>query len=370
MTFKRLTNRRKFLVIIWTFFGLSVICRVYPSAYNNLFPFSVIGNDAANRIADLFFNVLLALISFLAGSLGSRALFGRPITESYNLPPHIVNNHTGYAEPCKKLVIYDRYPSFSNPPEIHLFLRRAGLYANYRVITTSILSELEAFLSKSDVQACICDSLVGEEIVRLTRSRSKSLITIAPEPSGKYFEQRGNSISKIGLPVTMLSQNRIIELFSKMLVGGHSLDTPRGIGFHGNWAGTYGILSLHQQNDFEVNGYYFYANGNLSGKCYLDIEDQILILEYKWSQDKNDNPVGSRSVGDGVFVMPAGHEFFFGYWRDIGDSIVSQPWCAARMSQDITESIRSGIPPFGNDFGINIHPRSHIISWGLHKDLT
>jgi len=368
MAFRSLAKHR-FVLSLWTLFIFSILLKISPPNIEYFIPKSISSTETYTRSVDIFFNLVLATLSFLAGSLGGRALLARPRVEDYTLPIRFTEHHNGYAEPCKKIVVYDRFPSFITS-EIQLFLRRSVLYANYRVLFTSSLSELENWLSKSDVTLCICDRRISEEIVRFTRQKGKSLVTVYPEKSGKFLVQRGNVVSNISLPTKSLHQNSVVEAFSEFLVSGHSLDTPRGIGFHGNWAGTYGLLCLHNLGDFEFEGHYFYANGSINGKCFLDIESQILILEYKWRQEKNENIVGSRSLGDGIFVIPAGHEFFFGFWRDIGDLNASQTWCGARLSQDITESIRSQVPPYGDDFGLSVHSRSKLVGWGVHQQIS
>jgi hypothetical protein len=263
-------------------------------------------------------------------------------------------------------VIYEKFKSFQDTSSLNIFLRKAVLLSNYKATFTSSFTELERLLLQENVHGLICDASIREEGIRLVRGSSKYLFTVEPDYTGNYDEQPGSTVTKLSVPVGHFENDEVIESFAKQLVRGHSLDTPRGIGFHGNWFGTYGLIAL-QQTSKQVNGVYWYGAGEIVGECHLDIKEQILIFEFKWSQLSNENNVGSRSQGDGLFIIPAGHEFFYGYWRDVGDTVTSQTWCGVRVSQDITESIKKGIAPFGSDVGLSIHPREKLLSWGTAR---
>jgi hypothetical protein len=200
--------------------------------------------------------------------------------------------------------------------------------------------------------------------VRAARKAAKPLYSILPDQDDNYMEQPGTTVTRVTLPSSNLESANIVYAFAKLLASGHSLDTPRGVGFHGNWYTTYGLMSVVQEDNMTCSGYYWYGTGRINGIIHLDLDGQMIILEYKWNQDDNKDIIGSRSRGDGLFVIPAGHEFFYGYWRDSGDMTISQNWCGTRISQDITESMRRGIGPFANAAGMNMHDRSRITHWG------
>ena len=146
------------------------------------------------------------------------------------------------------------------------------------------------------------------------------------------------------------------------LVRSFSHDTPRGLGFRGNWMTTYGLMSLEQDRDGIVDGVYWYGGGTIRGKCTIDPDNEVLVLEYEWSQTKRQRKeISSQNEGVGTFYLPAGHEAFLGHWYNKGETDTIQPWCGCRLSGDIVRSILKG-GSYSRDLGLSQHTISKLIN--------
>lgn len=112
-----------------------------------------------------------------------------------------------------------------------------------------------------------------------------------------------------------------------------------------------------------VTGVYWYGNGVIEGRCEVDIENEMLVLQYNWNQSGNKNAaIGSANKGQGVFLIPAGFEFFYGYWHQSANAVASQCWCASRLSRDVSEALRDGSDPISS-LGLKNHSFDNLVAW-------
>lgn len=248
-----------------------------------------------------------------------------------------------------------------NEEELRSFIAKAALLANFKPEFIA-LTDLQSKLQDGVRCAFLADESYYEELVSYVDGGSKRMLFIARFVSGRKVKLAiTNNIVRIGIRVGEIAS------LAQDLTMYHGTDTPRSIGFEGNWASTYGLISLRQSKDFKVEGKYWYAQGTISGYCELRPEESSLILDFTWEQIKPpSNSIGRGGSGGGRFIIPAGHEVFVGYWYRDDDSR-AQTWCGVRFSRDITENILKPDGPYSKDFGLHNHDIREIFSW-FEKD--
>lgn len=348
------------IVTLWITIFLILVLKIRPELLSEIIP----GQDnLIAKIIDVTFDFALVAFGTLLGVFGIKRLVGRPSSGNWVIPSDVSEAHGGHAEPCRRFVIYGKIDGFCDDLAILTFLKRSVILSGHHYTITASFSEAEDLLRNSNYTGVISSNQYKEQFLRTCKGTSSKLVIVKANANNQFQDQAGDEVTTVELPEQYLDHDDVLYHFAKILTAAFSLDTPRGVGFHGNWCGTYGLMALTQNKSLEVGGVYWYGRGELSGRCYIDIDEQLLILVYKWSQSSNDGHVGSREQGEGVFVIPAGYEFFYGYWHDLGDNHISQSWCGARLSQDISESIIENRSPFGADFGFSQHPREKLISW-------
>jgi hypothetical protein len=343
-------------IILFGLVGLTLFFAIYPDPAIAAFGFSNASNDFAIR---LFAGINAVLLTW-ASVLGGRTLHSRN--------PHVLS--TRFAEldklssearfPLPVCLIYDRYPSVE--PEaadtIRQILKSASIMASMKPLIIRDLRELQSTLDQVNVTCVLADEKFYDDLWPSCR-RNK---TVA------FFFSRA---SRFSAKITMGRAEVEIRLDCDMenisgvaneLVRSFSHDTPRGLGFRGNWMTTYGLMSLEQDRYGEVEGVYWYGGGTIHGTCTIDSDQDVLVLEYEWSQTKRPSKdIGSQNDGFGIFYLPAGYEAFLGHWYNKGELDTIQPWCGCRLSGDIVRSMLKG-GSYSRDLGLSQHPNSKLIN--------
>jgi hypothetical protein len=101
----RFLRTRLAIIFLWSVFILVIAVKVRPNLLAFAFGPSEINGEYYRNSTDIVFNILLAVISFLAGAVGAKRLFGIPRQISWEIPEHIVRHHSKYADPCKSLIV-------------------------------------------------------------------------------------------------------------------------------------------------------------------------------------------------------------------------------------------------------------------------
>jgi hypothetical protein len=329
---------------------------IYPYPVVDALGFSNASNGLAIRLFAGINAVLLAWVSVLSG----RALRSRN--------PHALS--TRFAEldklsseskfPLPICVIYDRYPSVE--PEaadiIREILKSASIMASMKPFMVRDLRELRSALDQGGVACVLADEKFYDELwPDCRRSRIAA-----------FFFSRASRFStkitmgRVEVEIRLDCSMENISGVANELVRSFSHDTPRGLGFRGNWMTTYGLMSLEQDRYGEVEGVYWYGGGKIQGTCIIDSDHEVLVLEYEWSQArKPSEEIGSQNDGSGIFYLPAGYEAFLGHWYNKGEPGTIQPWCGCRLSGDIVRSlIRGG--SYSRDLGLSQHPIRRVIN--------
>jgi hypothetical protein len=345
----------KLRIILFGLVGLTLFLAVYPYPIIATFGLSNSTNDLAIRLFAGINALLLTWVSVLSG----RTLSSRN--------PHALS--TRFAEldklsseskfPLPTCLIYDRYPSIG--PEaadtIREILKSASIMASMKPLVLRDLRELRSTLDEVNVTCILADEEFYDEIWPDCR-RSKT--------SAFFFSRSSRFSAKITMgrvevEIRLDCSMENISGVANELVRSFSHDTPRGVGFRGNWMTTYGLMSLEQDDHGEVQGVYWYGEGTVHGSCTIDSDHEVLILEYEWSQSrKQSRQIGSKNDGFGVFYLPAGYEAFLGHWYNKGEPGTIQPWCGTRLSGDIVRNILKG-GPYSRDLGLSQHSISKIV---------
>jgi hypothetical protein len=357
----RLFRSNVFRVILLV---IGIIATVLLAVFSGVI-FSFLG--VPNSYEEMFvraFSFLNGIFLTIFGLVGARQLRGgrlpEPTMVDASMPVRFETEHRFHAEPCKFIAIERSFPSFSDRDGTIRFIKSAVIAANYKPLMISDAESMQDALRKGNVCGLIADASRYEEVIRICQ-QIKNLTPVFVGRAKAY--SRGTRGGRIEIKVNDGQQTlETIYDVADALSGCYSLDTPRGVGFHGNWCGTYGMMALHQRNDFSVDGKYWYGAGGLEGTCEIDVENERCVLQYRWSQTDNPSAVGSKRSGVGVFVLPAGYEFLYGYWYSGAEIVTSQTWCAARLSKDISDDIRQD-GAYSRDFGLAQHPASALVAW-------
>jgi hypothetical protein len=329
-----------------------------------VYPYPVIGalgfSNASNELAIRLFAGINAVLLTWASVLSGRAMHSRN--------PHAFS--TRFAEldklssaskfPLPICLIYNRYPSIGADAAdtIREIFRSASILANMKPLVVQDLRELRDALNHASATCILADEDYYDELWPDCR-RSK-----APA----FFFSRA---SRFSAKITMGRAEVEIQLDCSMenisgvaneLVRSFSHDTPRGLGFRGNWMTTYGLMSLEQDRHGDVRGVYWYGGGTVNGSCTIDSDHEVIVLEYEWSQTKaRSGQIGSQNDGFGIFYLPAGSEAFLGHWYNKGEADTIQPWCGCRLSGDIARNVIKG-GSYSRDLGLSQHPISKMIN--------
>jgi len=208
----------------------------------------------------------------------------------------------------------------------------------------------------------ITDELSYTSLKHLTQVHQARTAIVKLFRADRFSPSVAGLTASVGLSEGHLDVESLSKL-ARLLARFHGLDTPRGVGFHGNWSGTYGLMSLRQDEELRVEGTYWYAQGTLSGKCEIDDQHDQLILRYQWIQKRDSShAVGTGGSGSGIMVIPAGYDFMYGYWCQGEDQLNSQGWSAARLAEDISEDIVRG-GEYSKDFGLHEHAITNLVRW-------
>lgn len=350
-------------ILVWIGIALTFFFAVFPEAISKYISFAHGNPDVTSKIFSGANAILLTVLAFVQESLRKRlaqpdhiGLLGKPLPH-INSQQAIINS-----APLDILLLFDHFPSFQNGPHIEKFLRRVAVLANFKPILIKNEDDITPFLKNRSVRGLVADKQLYEKVVLHIQ---KSHLTFFEIDAASTFASGGGGIRvTISIPEHSSDQH-LVSKVAKILSYYHGPDTPRGIGFHGNWLGTYGIMSLKQDDDLHVEGRYWYASGSITGQCEIDDIDERLILHYDWYQYKSSGTtttVGSNHFGKGTMVIPAGYDFFYGYWCPQEDQELSQGWSAARLCEDITHDILRG-GYYEKDLGLHQHSKTELVDW-------
>lgn len=362
----RRTLLRGQLFVIWILVLISLYFMVFPrhaftlATYLPFIDENLFSEEAAVRVFTGVNTLLVIFLSTAGGAL--RQAMKTPTSLDalgISLPtPESIRSET-YAEPCHVVLIFDDLQSYKNKDSVIRSIKRSAILGNLKPIFINQKSQFRDFIKEGRVLAILADDVHYEEFTRYLSGSSITYIGL----QNRDKVQASASAQKISIcaPDRLWKTEEEYEVASALSTL-HSFDTPRGVGFHGNWAGTYGLLAYHQDNTGTVEGVYWYGNGQMKGKCSVDEENERLVLNYEWSQKENVDGVGSSFRGDGIFVIPAGFEFFYGFWYDKDNPSSSQSWVCGRVSRDITDDVLNG-GPYAKDLGLSQHSLEYIVRW-------
>lgn len=353
-------NRKVVISLLIVLSLVFFLLAAYPSPVFSVFGFEQRTQQNLTRIVELIFTALLGLLGIIIGAVGAAGRRSTSIEAASLSLGTAAGKHAGHAEPCKKIVIFDRFGNDGESSAVIKVLRYVSVLGNVKPVITSSLSEAERQLELNSVLGVFCPEVYQEEFKRILQRNRGGLFIV--RTGTKQLSIGQTAMTKTLQLPTSLSASEMSSIGDEVAKL-HSLDAPRGVGFSGNWFGTYGLIALAQSPDHSVQGAYWYGGGEIEGKCEVDLENERLVLHFSWSQRNNEFDTGSRDVGEGVFVIPAGYELFYGYWYDRGEIVSSQTWCGARVSRDITDAAINEVSPFGLDLGLSVHGREKIFSW-------
>ena len=307
-----------------------------------------------------FMAILASVLGLAHGVLRTRlALSSHVESLETGLPGISVNKGPHSSQPLEKIIILPKFPAFTNERSTRDHIFKACMLANYLPVMAERISDLDSFFKDPAVMALIADESFLEDIVPYLSKRQTVFFSV--RPAEEHLSSNQGSRIRVTFPNADVSIERISKL-ADVLTPYHGIDTPRGVGFHGNWCGTYGLMALKQKEDLTVTGVYWYGRGTLTGHCEIDVDHHRLLLHYQWSQSKGISGIGSGNSGHGIFSIPAGHNFLYGYWCPEKEESASQGWSAARVSGDITANILEK-GDFGTDLGLSQHPRENLVGW-------
>ena len=242
-------------------------------------------------------------------------------------------------ENVRRFLIIDNFPKLGNVfnrDDIITFLKNVCYLANFDFDIIENSGDIKSELKKKDVVGIITDKRVAVEYNSLASNLNKAVVGI--EYDDKFYASiRGK---RIDAGIDLLNKSKFEHQLAKELCNRYESDTPRGVGFHGNWFGTYGFMTLLQDHNYNVFGKYWYGSGELTGKCALDFSKKQLILNYHWSQRKNNTEIGSTNNGIGKFVLPLGKEYFLGSWKNASEEGKPHLWNGTRCSEDLSSDIK------------------------------
>lgn len=338
------------LILILVTFALAV----YPDPAVHVLGLSPAGGELAIR---LFAGVNAILLTLASG------LFGRNlrIRDSGTLSPGFAElDHISFEakSPSSVCLVLNHFPSYADGPNhVADFLRSASILANMRPILVRNFREFVEWLAKPSVVCAVADARHYEVVIQECRRYGKPAFFMRDGASFDVSRSAGRVDIDVGVDFAI---ERISDLASE-LVTAFSLDTPRRIGFRGNWMTTYGLMALDQDRHGKVRGVYWYGGGELTGQCVIDLVHEVAILEYEWSQKANELEIGSRNEGYGTFYSPAGYPVFMGYWHNRAEPDTIQSWCGCRLTHDVAANIQRG-GAYSVDFGLSQHPVSNIVA--------
>lgn len=277
-------------------------------------------------------------------------------TDHKNLLPQA---YLGHRAPFRSIIIFGNYSADLKGLEVTRFFRKTAILANLKPVVVHSIREMESELDSAAAMGVIAQAVFYEDLIPSVKRSGKTLFNVHREPS--------NRSAGVGLRIDFgfdfeTFDNESLFFFSNTLSQVFAQDTPRGVGFHGNWVGTYGLISLHQNEDLSVDGWYWYGKGQIEGSCTVDEKNERVILSFDWSQTNNDSDIASRNIGKGVFLLPAGYEFFTGYWEIKAEPDTAQIWCGVRLSSDICMDIKRG-GEYKEDFGLSQHSLENLVTW-------
>ncbi len=358
MRINRKLSRRTKLSLVGIGIIITFVFAVFPERILDVLGLDASSNMAFSQAFALVNNILLVFLSFVGQKVRMEMTIladSSSLVESF---PQVDGNAIAVATPYSSILIFGEFPTFKEQRRVVTLLRKSAILANLKPIQTNDESTMRELLKTDQILGVIADSKHYDKVIANIRGSGGMFFVIY---AGQYLEKRGGGRT-VDLKIPESNLDESLYGVAEVLTTCHGLDTRRGVGFHGNWAGTYGIISMKQNRDMTVQGKYWYGSGTISGCCDIDEHKEQVILQYEWSQHHNRREVGSHASGTGIFVIPAGCEFFYGYWARDDNPVTSQGWCAARLSKDITENILNG-GSYALDFGLHNHPKDEIIKW-------
>jgi hypothetical protein len=211
--------------------------------------------------------------------------------------------------PLPNCLIYDQYPSAESEETgtIRDIRKSALVMANMKPIFVRNFRELRKTLVQANVTCLMADEEFYDDLGPDCRRSNKAafFFTRASDFSAKRTVGR----VEVAIPLKYSIEN--ISQVANELVGSFSHDTPRGLGFRGNWMTTYGLMSLEQGLSGVVEGVYWYGGGTIRGQCTIDSEHEVLVLEYEWSQARKPSILACSAT-----AHLAGEEFKGGSQRE------------------------------------------------------
>jgi hypothetical protein len=322
---------------------------------NNYLPIAFrIGAEPLSRLFAGLFGLLLAWPAFLGGREWEKARVTRDPEGALTLGEAL-----GSQRPYRSIAVYRKFPSFATPSAVLQHVVKSIILANYKPVLVELPDHLATVLDDRSVVGVVSDAQHRHLLQRLQEKVSR-IYLVKPERSFRASPAVGRFVD-----LTLANELEALKNISRTaqhLAHAHATDVIRAVGFHGTWATTYGFLALREDLTGSVSGVYWYGSGIIKdGRVEIDDDNsQLLTLRFTWSQKGNTSGVGSDSEGDGVFILPAGYETFYGYWHVAGEPEQSQPWNGTRLSHDVIEAITAG-GMFSKDFGRSFHNLSNII---------
>jgi hypothetical protein len=339
---------------------LTLIASVFPGQILRYIPIASLDEEVARQAFSLVNATLLALLGILFGRVILSTPSSIDIDDARNaITESVDSGYLRYRDPASKALVLDNFPSFKDTSQILRIVNEAAILANLRPEHTNSLRDISNAIKNERIEAILCDEEMYPEVMRFAKQSSIAVYALRPA-SQNSIPNVGPKSARIAINTLSYGNKERWDL-AALITQSSFLDTTKYPGFHGNWCGTYGLFSFRMDENLNTEGWYYYAKGKIKGKARIDITNKRVILDFDWSQTENASGTGSMGFGQGQFVLPAGYDFFIGYWADKGIQETGQPWCASRLARVIGNQARSGEPPFGVDFGLSLHDRKNIV---------
>jgi hypothetical protein len=351
-------------LVIWAGIVVTFLALVLPNSIFELLGLSFFQNEYFIRVYTAVNALALGILSLAAGAtqIGSAKI---RIFDDKKISAEIKNYTIDGIEfdNCMYSIIFMPQKLDKKLNDVINQIKRTCIIGNLRPLVVISEEELTDKILKTNTICVFCPREKRETLSGAVRSSKCKWIFFQTEDNENKFSSVGSSYElslNLKHPKTLEST---LEAAAALLASLSGLDTPRGLYLHGNWSTTYGMMALQHLGGGQIEGRYWYGQGHLRGSCQVDIELSLIIMHYSWDQRSNKSlRIGSNTDGKGMFVLPAGYEFIYGYWHKGDEPTNGESWCGARLSRDISNDMLSEKGIY-SDFGLSQHEMHHLVKW-------